>query len=460
MKNFDVVIIGAGIIGTTIAWHLCRNNLKIGLLEKSSDVANGATRANSGILHSGIHEEQNSEMFSMCRYGLKWYKNWANKLDFPFAEKSTVVLANNSDSLAKLRQMADGHRTTLAPTNHSGPTIRNRWPFLTQKIVGALETKMSAQILPYETCRALLENSIDNGLAFHPNCEVSSATLNGETWRIETNNIEIRAKYVILAAGHGNNQVSAYFDLPSLAQKRISGAYFMLGKTAQPQIEEFIFSPPTAHSKGIVLQKTIHGNLMIGPDSIPVEELEDEQKNWERLCLLWNSCAEMIPTFDRKDIIRTFTGERINVQNEFQLENLLVDKSLIRIDGIKSPGLTVAPAIATKVEKMLSEIIPLVKKIATIDSRKSLEKAVKGKKPGEILCRCEKVFYHQISEAIARGANNIESLRWQTRAGMGGCQGSFCRPQLIATLKNELKLRTNEICLKNKGSEMFLGDLK
>ncbi|GEM_PF-2176631 len=460
MTDYDVVVIGAGIAGGAVAWRLARTGLRVALLEKGSDVANGATRANSGILHSGIHEEPDSDVYRMCREGLKWYRNWADRLDFPLVNKATVILADSTESLDKISHLQQLHRSNLAPHLLAPAELGIRWPFLTDKIAGALEVVDSAQISPYEACRAIVENAIANGLEFITDCDINGVEKHGNTWQLQTSNGCIKSGIVVIAAGAGSNGLSKKFGLPLSEQKMLSGAYFMMNKAAKPITDAIFFGPPGPETKGVLMQNTVYGNLMLGPDSIDARKLEDDQFNWQRICNLWQECQKLIPELDRKDIIRTFTGERVCVGKGFQLENHLDSHGIVRLDGIKSPGLTAAPAIADKVLQMLGKYLDVNEKAGLIEKRLSPANAATNQPTGQIVCRCEQVFARQIHEAIRRGASNIESLRWQTRAGMGDCQGSFCRPTLIKTLQSELKKETGEICLKNKNSPMFTGDLK
>jgi glycerol-3-phosphate dehydrogenase len=460
LKEFDVAIFGAGIIGTLTAWELIRSGYRVVLIEKSSDVANGATRANSGIIHSGIHEEPDSENYHFCREGIKWYREWSQQLDFKFIPKSTVILAESSDSKKVVIAMAEKHRKTLKPEILHKDSIKKRWPFLNSDIKTALEVNSSAIISPYETCRAVLENAIINGLLFLPDCVTLQAEFNQQKWVLKTSRGSVKTKAIILAAGEGTNAISELFSLKPLDLKYVSGAYLMFSKTAHPEFSEIIFSPPSAGSKGIVLQRTVHNNLMTGPDSIDCAKLTTPEANWKRFNQLWNECGFYIPGLNRKEIIRTFTGIRVKGGKNFIFENLLANKNLIRIAGIQSPGLTAAPAIATKLTSMIKKKISVKATGNFKDSRDSIEKATERKDPGELICRCEKVFMNEIKEAIKRGANSIESLRWQTRAGMGDCQSSFCRPALIKALKKELDMKTNEVFQKNQESKIFDGDLK
>lgn len=460
MKDYDVVVIGAGIAGGATAWRLARTGLRVALLEKGSDVANGATRANSGILHSGIHEEPGSDVYQMCRKGLQWYRKWADRLDFPLVNKPTVILADSTESLGKISHLQRLHCSNLTPHLLAPAELQARWPFLADKITGALEINDSAQISPYEACRAIVENAVANSLDFITDCDINGAEKRDNVWQLQTSCGIIKSSIVVIAAGSGNNSISKKFGLPLSEQKMLSGAYFMMNKAAKPVTDVIFFGPPGPETKGILMQNTVHGNLMLGPDSIDAQKLEDDQFNWQRICNLWQECQKLIPDLDRKDIIRTFTGERVCVGKGFQFENHLDSHGIIRLDGIKSPGLTAAPAIADKVMKMLGKYLDVNEKTGLIEKRLSPAKAATNQPAGQIICRCEQVFARQIREAIGRGAGNIESLRWQTQAGMGDCQGSFCRPALIKALQSELKKETGEICLKNKNSPMFTGDLK
>lgn len=461
MNRFDVVVIGAGIVGCSTAWRLARTGLRTALIEKGSDIANGATRANSGILHSGIHEDPDSETFKMCREGIQWYRHWAAKLDFEVVNKPTVILANNEQNLQKIHDIRRQHQNTLKPVFYDRQAVRNKWAQLSENIIGAISIEDSAQISPYETCRAILENAAANGLEFFRDCSILQAGHTDRAWQIHTSNGLIQAKAVILAAAAGNHELSACFQLPEVDFKLLSGAYFMFAKSSGTIADSIFFGPAGNDTKGIVIQNTVHGNLMLGPDSIDLKELEnDNSKAWHRICNLWHEGLKIFPGLEKRDIIRTFTGNRTCVGSDFGFDNLLKEKGLLRINGIKSPGLTAAPAIAARVCRMLQDILPLEERSSTIDERISINNATSANQAQHIVCRCEQVFAAQIQEAIKRGADSIEAIRWQTRAGMGDCQGSFCRPSLIRIIQQETAVSTEKIKYKNTSDNMFEGDLK
>lgn len=466
-NTYDVAILGAGIVGCSIAWKLCRTNKKILLIEKANDIANGATRANSGILHSGIHEDPNSKMYQRCRDGLQWFRKWCQPLDFPLIEKPTLITAQTHEQVIDLELLHKLHCNNIdCELINNDDDLRKRYSFLNTSIKSVLSVKDSAQICPYEATRAMLENAKTNGLDYLCNTSVISAKRIDENWHLAfANGDTVVTKKIILSAGKGMIELEKLFKLPELSTKLLSGAYYLLEKNTSDPITPIVFGPRNKKSKGLIVQETVHGNILIGPDSHDIANISDQasaEGEYKRLENIWERAQMIVPNINRKSILRVFTGKRVVCSDSFQIHNYLKEKNIISLNGIKSPGLTVSPVLAQEILDMLKIADSSIKnKEQTIDTRKSIKtiSAISTENP-EIICRCEKVRLEEITEAIKRGATSIEDIRWFTRAGMGNCQGSFCRPKIIEILAKQTQQGIQSICQKNPGSEIVQGNLK
>lgn len=470
-ESFDVTVIGGGIVGTSIAWRLARTALRVALIERSSDIAGGSTRANSGILHSGIHEKPESLMFRRCRLGLRWYREWAPKLDIPLVDRPSLIVAFTDEEQSRLGALAELHAPTLSPRLLGQAELPACEPHLSPQLRAGLLVPDSAQVSPYEACRALLENAVANGLIFKPEHEVRKAVRKPNSWLLEGDDWAIESGIVILATGAGAPDISRIFGLQPPLLSWVSGAYLMLDRRLAGTLKHIVFGPPQPHTKGFLVQETVHGNLLLGPDAVswpkPSISLDDETavlSQWERLSTLWESATHLVPGLERRDVIRSFTGIRHMTPGEdFAITNLLAEAHLMTLHGIRSPGLTVAPALADEVMTALAANVIISGRLAErtdlVERRASSENATAGF-DSPLVCRCEKVREATINEAWSRGATTIESVRWTTRAGMGRCQGSFCRPRVLTLLSRLSGRQPGEITLKGPGSNLVSGWLK
>ena len=359
LPKYDVAIFGAGVVGCSIAWHLARTNCRALVIEKNNDIASGATRANSGILHSGIHEKPGSQMFHRCRKGLDWYRTWSKKLDFPLLDKATLIVSTNQEQTKDLIRMLNLHSDSLLARIVKKDELHKKHPYLCNTINTALEVEDSAQICPYESSRAMMENAIDNGLTLKKNLNLLSASFTGNYWKLVFEDKKvILANTIVLAAGKGMKELSKIFALPAPPTKYLNGIYYLLERNRNSPIHPIIFGPREAHTKGLIVQETVHGNILIGPDSIESYKIEDHKKaefEWNRLCEVWQRAKNIVPELNRKSILRTFSGNRSVCGDDFQINDYLTDKNIIALHGIKSPGLTVSPVLAEEVLEMLQK---------------------------------------------------------------------------------------------------------
>lgn len=470
-ESFDITVVGGGIVGTSIAWRLSRTSLRVGLIEHNADIACGSTRANSGILHSGVHELPGSRMFQRCRTGLHWYRTWAPKLDIPLVDRPSLIISFTEEEQTQLGLLAERHASTLSPKLLSTAELQTREPHLPLHLRAGLLVPDSAQISPYEACRALLENAMENGLTFKPEHEIKKTFRRPGSWLLEGDGWAIESGIVILAAGAGAPELSRIFGLQTPSLSWVSGAYLMLDRRHAGLVKHIVFGPPQPHTKGFLVQETVHGNLLLGPDAItwpqPSASFENEAAllaQWERLSALWQSAIRIVPGLERRDVIRSFTGIRHTAQGEdFAMTDLLADAHLMALHGIRSPGLTAAPALADEVMTALAaSLVPsgkLAERADIVEKRASPERATAGF-DSPLVCRCEKVREATIGEAWSRGATTIESVRWSTRAGMGRCQGSFCRPRVLSILSRLSGTQPGDVTLKGSGSNLVSGWLK
>lgn len=458
IEKCDVAIIGAGSSGASIARELSRYKLDIVLLERENDVAMGATKANSGIVHGGYAEDSGLLKGRLCFQGRKEFPRLQEELNFGFRETGSLVLSFSDDKAALVPLYENGLRNGLEDLEIiDAATIRSLEPHAHPEAKWALHCRGAGVCSPYEYAIALAENAIANGASLRLNREVTSITGTDEGFVVgcRARDESYMARLVINCGGVDAGHVcdltgKGYFGITPR-----SGEFMILGRGSGADFSKVLFRLPTAMGKGILVTPTYHGNLLLGPDARDDAEI-DRSTHLERLRFIAEQAKVTAVGFDIRQFIRSFTGIRaISSSHDFIIEEGKLP-GFINVAGIQSPGLTSSPAIAALVEELAGRRIKLEEK-ATFDP---FRRPIIVKKellpfsriaslvdipsaPEKIICRCEQVREAEIVDALHRGieVTTVDGIKRRTRAGMGYCQGGFCRPRVEEIMERELGVK-------------------
>lgn len=470
---YDVVIIGAGVTGSAVARELSRYQAEICVLEKQEDLCAGTSKANSAIVHAGFDAPENSLMAKMNVRGNEMMDALSADLDIPFKRNGSLVVCIHEEELPGLQELYDrGVKNGV-----KGLKLLNREETLameknlSDQVAGALYAPTGGIVCPFRLNIAMAENANANGVDFYFNTEVEALRCDEEgIWHIRTNNGEYRARCVVNAAGvyadRFHNMVSA--KKIHITPRR--GDYCLLDKTTGGFVEHTIFPQPTKYGKGILVTPTVHGNTLVGPTAIDVEDKEataTTQSGIEELIAKAELNVKGLPI---RQVITSFAGLRAHEDgHEFILGEAEDAPGFIDCAGIESPGLTSSPAIGEYIGGLLRDKLQLEAKKHWIGTAKdvmrpselSLEErnALIRKNPayGTIICRCESVTEGEILDAIHRplGARSLDGVKRRSRAGMGRCQAGFCSPRVMEILHRELGIPMEEIS-KNGGASRIV----
>ena len=460
---YDVVIIGAGVTGSAVARELSRYQSEVCVLEKQEDLCAGTSKANSAIVHAGFDASENSLMAKMNVRGNEMMDALSVDLDIPFRRNGSLVVCIHEEELPGLQELYDrGVKNGV-----KGLKLLNREETLameknlSDQVVGALYAPTGGIVCPFRLNIAMAENANANGVDFYFNTEVEALRRDEDgIWHIRTDNGEYRARCVVNAAGlyadRFHNMVSA--KKIHITPRR--GDYCLLDKTTGGFVEHTIFPQPTKYGKGILVTPTIHGNTLVGPTAIDVEDKEataTTQSGIEELIAKAELNVKGLPI---RQVITSFAGLRAHEDgHEFILGEAEDAPGFIDCAGIESPGLTSSPAIGEYIGGLLRDKLQLEAKEHWIGTAKdvmrpselSLEErnALIRKNPayGTMICRCESVTEGEILDAIHRplGARSLDGVKRRSRAGMGRCQAGFCSPRVMEILHRELGIPMEEI---------------
>lgn len=465
----DFLIIGGGIVGVSLAYELAKYQLVIVLLEKEAELSFGVSKSNSGIIHTGFQDDPRSLKARFAVRGNRLYREMAKVLDFPFIPTGELVVAfpGERESLEFIKE--NGEKLGIP-----GLEIKDRkWlekhePNLSREIEYALLGPTGAVINPYEVIYAMAENATSNGVQIHCDNEVISIEETSDYWKIRTWESEYRSRYVINAAGLSADKIS---QMAGIAVPRIrpwKGEEFILDRHADRLTRRIIFPVPRRNTKGVLVIPTVDGNTMIGPTAEEIEDREDLTTSKTGKQRVLKHIQRLVPSIREDQVIASFAGLRPTIEEDDFYIREEKDR-FVNIVGIKSPGLTAAPAIAEYVVKMLIEKIKFLPKKDYIATRKAIlcfrqlsseernEIIKNDPEYGEVICRCELVTKREIKEAIRRGARTLDGIKFRTRSQMGRCHGAFCTMKIMAIIAEELDIPYEQITKRGKGSELVKG---
>ncbi len=459
---YDIAIIGAGVTGSMIAYTLSKYKLNIALIERGNDVAMGASKANSGIAHAGFDAKPDSLKAKMNLRGNELMEEVCAKLNVPYKRNGSLVLAFSDDEMISLQELYDrGVSNGVA-----GLSILNREelvalePNIGDTAVGALRAETAGIVCPYSLTIAAAEIAVSNGVEFIRNFEVNAIDYKDDIFTVCSTDNKIEAKYVINAAGLFADEIAAMIGDNSLHITARRGEYYILDKSIGELVTHTIFQCPSKMGKGILVAPTTHGNLLIGPSAIDIDDKNDVSTTAEGLKEVSSLALRSVPGATTRFAITSFSGNRAHEdKNDFTIEPSSVNGHFINVAGIESPGLTSSPAIAEYVENIVQGLVDFELKDNYAQTREKPfryhsasddeRRAAIAKNPayGRIICRCESITEGEILDAIhaPAGARDVDGVKRRTRAGMGRCQGGFCGSKVVELLARELNVSANEI---------------
>ena len=475
MKKYDVIVIGGGVVGTAILRSLAAYNAKILLLEKSSDVATGASRANSGIVHAGYDAETGTKKAYFNVKGAAMFPALTAELHVPYRMVGSLVAAK-ADGLPALkvlyeRGVANGVKVEIIPRN----IIEKLEPNIASDIEYALYAPEAGVVSPYKLTIAQADHAVVNGAEIRLEEKVVAIDEENGGYLVVTDKGQYHASYLVNAAGAGAVEINALVGEIVPEMKHAVGDYYILDSKAAGVVNTVVFPLPDEKGKGILVAPTADGNVILGPTSrvVPHGEAEINAVTREGLALVREGMAKLIPKVDLRSVIRVYAGTRTAVGGDFIIEESVRFKNYFMLLGICSPGLTSAPAIGEYVAATAAKALGLEKKaemfplparfhLTKASDEEIAEKVAEDPAYGRIVCRCEKVTEGEILAAIhsPRPAHTVDAVKRRVRAGMGRCQGGFCRPRVMEILSRELNIPLSEVRLGEKGSEIAPYEVK
>ena len=449
--KYDVLIVGAGCVGSAIAWALSRYDLRVALLDRENDVGTGATRANSAISHAGFDPEPGTLMAKLNIEGSRMMEDVCRRLSVPFRRNGAMVLALSDEDCPRVRALYErGLKNGVSPlTLLTGEEARELEPALSPDVRLALHAPGSAIISPWELAIGFADNAVENGVEWFPRHEVTQLEKTGGGWRVTAGGEIFETRYLVNAAGVGSDRISRAAGGLGYEMEPNKGVYYVFDKAAGATVSHTIFQVPGPAGKGVLVSPTVHGNLIAGPNAVSCGR-EDRSADAESMEYVRRVAARSVPDLNYRLAIRNFAGVRPNTSlSDFYIA---IDRpGFVNLAGIKSPGLTASPAIGIYVAELLrkdglalrerSGYIAERKRTVfrTLSAEQKSELIRRDPRFGRIICRCETITEGEIAEALRSPTcpPTVDAVKRRCNAGLGRCQGGFCGPRVAELICRE-----------------------
>lgn len=474
---YDVCIIGAGVSGCSIARELSRYQVNACVVDKCEDVCCGTSKANSAIVHAGFDAAEGSLMAKLNVQGNEMMDQLSKELDFPFKRNGSLVVCLDEKDMPGLKELYDrgvknGVKDLQILSREEAVKIE---PNLSDNVAGALYAPTGGIVCPFNMTIAMAENANTNGVEFRFDTEVENIRKADGHYVIETDQGEIESRYVVNAAGVYADVIHNMVSDKKIKITARRGDYCLLDRSVGGHVSHTVFMLPTKMGKGVLVTPTVHGNLLIGPTAIDIENKEGTNTTKDGLDELINKAGLTVKDLPMRQVITSFAGLRAHEDgHEFIIGEVEDAKQFIDVAGIESPGLSSAPAIGVMVADILQEKMGLEKKADFVAERKGIlnpstlsleernELIKKNPAYGTVICRCESVTEGEIIDAIHRpvGAKSLDGVKRRTRAGMGRCQAGFCSPRTMEILERELHMGMEDITKSGGCSKIVTGRTK
>ena len=474
MRDYEVMIIGAGVSGAAIARELSKYNVKCCVVEKEEDVCCGTSKANSAIIHAGYDATNGSMMAKMNVKGNAMMDEVAKMLDIPFKRNGSLVLCLHEEDMPGLQKLYENGEANGVPGLQilNKEEVLNIEPNVSDDVYAALYAPTAGIVCPFHLNIALAENAHVNGVEFKFDTEVLEIEKEEDGFVVKTSQGDFTTNYIVNAAGVYADKFHNMVSENKIHITPRRGEYLLLDKTAGAHVKNTIFALPSKFGKGVLVTPTIHGNLLVGPTASDIEDKEGTCTSSEGLSEVMEKAGINVKNLPLRQVITSFAGLRAHEDNhEFILGEVEDAPGFIDCAGIESPGLSSCPAIGEYIANLMQEKMGLALKENFIAERKGIlnpaELSIEERNKliqenpayGNMICRCEMITEGEIIDAVTRplGAKSLDGVKRRTRAGMGRCQAGFCSPRVMEIIARERGVSVAEITKSGGESKLIVG---
>ena len=479
MMNADIIIVGSGITGTALARELSRYHVSVLVLDRGADVADGATKANSGIVHAGYDAIPGTQKALFNVRGAAMFPELCRQLSVPFRRCGAYVIGfDDADRKTIESLLSRGLSNGVQGLQIlSGAEVLQKEPSLNSNVQCALSIPSSAIVSPYELAYALADDAALNGVSFLFDKEITDIFRdNDQAWHlVSADGSEYTCRVIVNCSGSSGADLHNRISGLSLKMIHRRGQYYLLDRMESLPFSSTIFQCPSPMGKGVLVSPTIHGNLLIGPNAEDINDPLDTATTYSGLAQVLEKARKTWPLLSLSSNITNFSGVRAHLDSDdFLIGPVSGAANAYEAIGIESPGLSSAPAVASALARLISDDMSLSKKSDIVpfpkipkpffemNDEERANAVQSDPEYGRIVCRCEVVTEAEVRYAIRRpvGARTLDGIKRRTRAGMGRCQAGFCSPGVAQILSEETGIPMLEITKSGGNSRILSGTIE
>ena len=357
-ENFDVAVVGGGVVGCAVLRELSSLGLHCVLCEKGENLVCGASSGNSGTLHTGFDAPLDSLELRCLQRARSLNENFFMEYNIPYRRSGGFIVAWNESDLKTLPELVEkAHKTGVTDaTQLTASELLQREPNLSSKALGAVFVPGESLVDPWKIPITLANLALAQGAMILTSCHVTGGKMQGNDWHLSTSKGPIIAKVVVNCAGLYGDELESIHGKSPFTIKPRKGQYAVFDKSAGHLLNSIIFPVPTPKTKGILVFPTIYGNIVVGPTAEDQLDRTNAEIDDTVIESLVNFAHTVVPSLRDHAVIGTYAGLRPATEFKDYCIDCDSEKGWVTVGGIRSTGLSSCLGIAKHVASFLPSL--------------------------------------------------------------------------------------------------------